>query len=292
MGSIKLNPLVGQANLLLQQVQAAELAADTHIICLATRDALFHRLKGNQAELGELKEKMRAAAGGVNEFERAQIHDAIQGLDQRIIRLYGRIHNLAIDKEVSDIAKEAEDLETTLKSGDIEKVKKAFSYLDDHIQTFIDQHALGREGRHTIATARATRQKAYSYLRTHGLREDRPHLFNQFNLLQLAVPPHEPLQDDEIQAELVLDLYSTAECFYHAKTKEGTQRFNQLDKEAKKRFHIHLALLGEPSGDPWADRIKSAQALIAAAYDLADSHDGETYLSEDQLHDLFSNPTL
>lgn len=288
MGRVNVHPFVDQANILVQQVQAAETAAETLVMSPSTRDSLFHKLLQNQTDLSELQDKIAAPFVAIPEFDKARIHETLQGLDERIIHLYGVIHNRAIDTEVADIAKEAEDLEKTLVNGELDKVKQAFSSLDDHIQTFVEQHALGREGRHTIAAARATRQKAYYFLRTHGLREDRPHLINQFNLLALAAPPPEPMQDDEAMAETVLELYEIAECFYCDKTKDGLQRFHQLCQEAKNRFRIHLAILGESAGDPMADRKKSTQALIAAAYDLADTHDGEPYLNDEQLQDLFT----
>jgi hypothetical protein len=283
MGSFKINPLVGQADFLRRQVLATEKEIDTRVISLSTRDKLFHSLESNQRVMEQLQKK----ATTVDEFAQAQIQDKLEGLDQRIVALYGRIQNLAVDQEVADIAREAQHLESTLKQGgNHQKIAKEVSHLKEHIQTLTNDHALGREERHTIATVRATIRRADSFLRTNGLREDTSHLFNQFNLLDLAASEQEPLSDGEID---VIELFEVAECLFREKDKEGLRRFNQLSEEAKRRFHAHLRRLGESTGNPLANRIKTAQALIAAAYDLADSHDGEPYLAEVELNKLFDS---
>ncbi len=269
---MKINPLIAQAEFLRAQILATEQQVDTRVISSLTRDTLFHSLESSQHAMRVIQKKSIST----DEFSKVQIQDKLEGLDQRIVILYGHIQALAVSRELSDITEEAKRLEISLHSGGNPKlIEEEITHLKEHIQTFTQDHALGRHERHAMAKARATMDQAYCFLQGQSLKTN----------LNITEETH--LSDDEIELETVIELFEIAECLFRRKDKEGLLRFNQLSEKAHHRFRLHLTFLGETTGNPLASPVKSAQALIATAYDLADSHDGEPYLSEAELNKLF-----
>jgi len=280
---LRIHTLVGKAETLQKQVLDTENVVASEAISFKARDRLFHKLATNQRTLRHLSERMHDQ--GIDDVSKARIESSIDGLDERIVQLYGKIQNRAIETDIAGIAQETSDLETRIEKGDAEEIAEAATHLDAHVQSFTHDFGRRPESKKVIATARMAGQKAHYYLRTHGLKPDRPFLINQFNLLELASPPA-ALENEEVEHDIAIELFEAGECFYNGKKNEGTRRFNQLPEDAKRKFRKHLAQLGET--DPFADPIKTAQALVAAGYEFADNQDGAPYPDTKALDDLFN----
>jgi hypothetical protein len=256
------------------QIDSIEHAlAQSRTLTPQTRNQLFHELDCANETLHALQEK----AGAVADFSHLQALQNLNGLQERIISLYGRVDDRFTDSEVGKIQEEAETLDTHLKQplekGNLTRISKEVDNLKRHIHTLCDSHRLLREDRRKIAMAQACVRNADAVL------QGKPYQATLFPMAALEFDPEADLA--------AVDLYELAELFYHHKTKAAQREFNQLPDWQKEIVFSHLKELGIPSADPSLDMTKTVQALIATAHEISSSDDGQLYLSLEEIDQTF-----
>ncbi len=273
MGSVTFHPFV-DLNRIQQDVQATQRAVETRPITFKARDKIFHKLTENLRIISAFQKN--TAADPVFQAQFRTLRD-------NVVWLFGETQSRALSQAVEDIAGKARELNTIIEQGDKKRIAQKAPRLLKDINVLTSQYAPGRQERKKLALARATYQRANSYLERGRLGKNAPSLPFQLNILEVV----SPVDDDEIDEELISEICETARSFFEVKTKEGIQRFNQLSGKAKLLVRAHLAKLGIAEGDLLEDRTKTAQALLATAYDIADSNDGQSYLSPSEMDNFF-----
>ena len=117
-------------------------------ISTTQRNRLFHKLDSALKKYNALQK----GADSISEFARAQILKNIEGLDQKIASLYGRIDNGYTDSQVRQIKNEA-------------------ARLKKHLNTLCENYALRFEDRKVLASARASLLLASAVLEGKGAEE-------------------------------------------------------------------------------------------------------------------------
>ncbi|MBS3905305.1 MAG: hypothetical protein KGZ39_08275 [Simkania sp.] len=279
MGSTRIQSLAGTPAALRQQVlDIEEKVGIKPSISLALRNKLFGQLDATRHSM----ETLQSTSFAVSEFSRAQIEHDLEDLPEKIVELYGRIYNLAVDTEVEKVAKEAKQLETRLKKGDTKAVAQKVTQLKEHIQSIHSRHALGLENRSTVAVAKNVAKRADQFLKAHTLGESIPPLMNQMNLLEIQKYHY---GQDEIDGDLSVELFDIAEAFYYGSRREAMKGYHQLPEEIKRLCKDRFAELGVSS--PTEDLTATAQALVATAYDLVMGKGKEPVFTPQELEELF-----
>jgi len=225
-------------------------------------------------------EQLRRRANQVDAFAKSRIAQNLDGLDDKIVTLYGRIDTVWVDSEISTIAAETRALNAEMEqeAPNREEIVREVNQLKKHINTLCRDHRLLKKDRKVVGLARATIKRAEAVLTNKIL----GNTFNQLNLLALQARPLDDVYADEEIDEQVSELFPLANLFYKNNLKEAMRGFNQLSDFEKARFRSHLKQIGASSLEPADDCQKTAKALIALAYELSDScsEEGEIYLSD------------
>lgn len=243
---------------------------------LAGRTTLHSELE----QISRSMQELRKSAVSVNDFAKSRINQNLEGLEDKIVTLYGRIDTVWIDSEIVTIEEETRELNSQLEQDapNREEIAQEVNSLKKHINTLCRDHRLLKKDRKVIGLARASIKKAEAVLSNKIL----GNTFNQLNILALHTAPLDDVFLDEEIDNQISELFPLAHLFYKNNVKEGVRGFNQLSEFEKARFQTHLRHLEASSLDPAADCQKTAKALIALGYELSDScsEEGEIYLSD------------
>jgi len=226
----------------------------------------------------QLFRKLDQVQSSVEQLQGQGNGDFLEDLPEKITRLYGTIHNRAVDTQVERVVSDAKHLQNALEHG--KDIDHGVNRLKKRLQQIRRQHALG-EGNLKVAGYVASR--ADQYLKARSLGQQAPQLVNQFNLLEIQKLHY---RAEEIDDELAGELFEIAEGYFSGQTKDLMKRYHLLPERAKERLKTHFARLGIAS--PAEDGVKAAQAFVATAYDLASGDDSEPYFSEEELQRLFA----
>jgi hypothetical protein len=246
-------------------------------ISLVQRNRLFRLLDRTRRSMEAFCSKSSVS----NDFTRFQVERDLYDLPDKITELYGRIQNRTIDTQVKEkIVDRAKLLQERIDHGDCRNIVKEVASLKKKIESLRSQYALGIEN---LTIARYVSKRADQLLRAHALGQPIPPLFNQFNLLEMQQLQYKNLELDET---LLSELFELADCFFYGNGRDTMKRYHLLPETARRQLMKHFAILGISS--PKEDSVKTAQALIATAFDLAHGEDGtESYYSEQELRIFF-----
>ncbi len=277
MGSEKINSRPWSPADLRQQVLYIEeqVSFDTPISPLQ-RNKLFRQLDRTRRSMEAICDSSKPT----NEFSRLQIERDLDDLPEKITKLYGQIHNRSVDTQVRQVVDKAKSLQDRLDHGDCDNIVKEVSGLKKRLQQIRRRHALGSEN---LKIARYVSTRAEQFLRAHALGQPIPPLVNQLNLLEIQRLHYRDAGNED---EVIIELFELAESFYFGHNRDTLKRFNLLPEAVRRRIQAHFAILGVSS--PQEDRVKTAQTLVATAYDLAHGEGSETYFSLQELEKLFS----
>ncbi len=278
-----------------RQVRSIEEQLKLQRLSPATKEQLFCALEGTHQSLQALQTKAQsvgnfaktAIAKNTCEFAHARVLNDMKELNElkeKIITLYGAIYSRSIDDEMDEIKHETEDLDQSMKSGDVNEISKNVAVLSKHIDFFCCQHRPSRSNRQIIALARQSLKQADTVLFTKVLGPT----LNQLNVLaaQKAAAVEEIEDIEDLEPE-IMELFETAELFYQHKFKYATSLFNRMSPSLKTRVLAHLEAVGGNPGDLQCDVYKIIQALIAAAHEISHSDDGEGYIPHAEIDRMF-----
>ncbi len=244
--------LVKVAELLVRKVEAVEEKLHANpVISPELHEQLFLELERAQVELKEVK----AEIVSLNVFTQIQINTLIDGLDERMITLYGRIDNQWLTSEILKLEQEAMRLEELIKKSLTKEIKEQEKILREHVSTICKNHRLLKKDRKVIAFAKeALKKAAGGYIPPRHL-------------------PSGPSIEECEKDEVALDLFEIADLFYQHKTRCAQIKLNQLAEFPRRRVQAHLS----------ATQGNMMQAILTAAFEIADSAD----INELQIDALF-----
>ncbi len=280
MAQFHIDPLIRSENLRQKILSLEEQVAAKEGISFQTKSAFFQELESTCLEIAALKKE----ASAVGEFAQRQITSNLEELDGKIVSLYGRIHNFAVDHEVKMVHEKVRKLIHPTQLQNRSETAAAISPLKAQIRSLTQAHALGLENRQIIALAQTTIKRVDKYVKNTDALPPTS-LMNQFNLLEVYRATI--AEDLPTELDVLVELFEIAEHFYQRKDKEAFRSFQLLPEEVRNRVKKHLITLGIASGSPREDRGKSMQALIATSEELGTGAQMVSYLSYQELEKLF-----
>ncbi len=244
--------LIKVSELLVRKVEAVEERLhNTPIISPELHEELFRELERAQIELKEIQ----AQISSINVFTQIQINTLIDGLDERMITLYGRIDNQWVTSEILKLEQEALKLEELVKKSLPKEIKIQEKILQDHVTNICKNHRLLKKDRKVIAFAKdALKKAAGGYIPPRQV-------------------PSSPSIEECEKDEVALDLFEIADLFYQHRTKCAQIKLNQLAEFPKRRVQAHLS----------SSQGNMMQAILTAAFEIADSAD----INELEINSLF-----
>ena len=271
----KIDPIKGSETLLQQVNDLEELLKHAQAISVQKRNQFFHELESAQQLLKEL----RKAAHVLNVFTQAQINHNLEGLEEKIITLYGRIDHCWIDSEVSLIQEEAKNLSTVLHhpvKENFKNISRKVNSLKRHITSLCHDNRLLKKDRAVIALAQQTIKKAQALM-------EGKTFINQWNLLEIQdFFTNEIEEYDEMETD-ICELFDIADLFYQNDSKLALRKYNELSSYPKSRVQAHLRQLQVDTLDVSVDHLKMIQALIATAHELCQAFDEEVYWTQEAI---------
>jgi hypothetical protein len=239
------------------------------------RDRLVHQLDTACNSYSVLQKQ----ALSVGEFAQKLILRNIDGLGDKIRNLYGRIDDRFTDSEVHKIQVEAQTLDAHLHDPkvceNLQGIAKEVHQLKRHINKLCHDYMLRREDQRVILEARYAVRHADAVLRGET--------YMQPTLIDLPDIGDEMQEEADMQA---IGLYEIAHLFYDRKDKQAMKLFHALSDYEKERFTFHLMELSNGGcKKPADDRVKTVEALLTLAHELARSDFGQ--LSLDDIDAMF-----
>lgn len=209
---------------------------------------LFRRLDTTQQTLKRIPIGTRSQA------------TALEKLDGRIVTLFGKISEKALDSEVKEIQERASYIETP----------EERELLEDEIGTLYATHTLSPEYRRILSWARTTLQS-----------KSAASTVNHFEWIAAQKPQINFL--DTFELGEIEDLFEIAVWFEAGNRKEAKIGFNQLSETARRKVKQHCENLG---GALFENPLETIQTFIAAAHDLAGTFEG--YYSALEVAEFFA----
>ncbi len=188
---------------------------------------------------------------------------AFQEIENKIISLYKRLDDAWIERQISEIQKEASSLKEALTLGIVSA--EAVDLLKQHIHEFTQDHRACIADRQVIADARRTIEMATT-----------PN-FSSVN------QPAIHLLNDELEEGQFEEILEIAHAFYDGKLIDAKRGYNQLPPHHQQRIQEHATFLG---GVLFVDYWKTLQTLCATVNELVGN--GELYPSQDLIEDIFT----
>ncbi len=274
--------LVRVSELLVQKVELVEEKLHQFpVISPAAHENLFLELEQAQKDLKDL----RAQVPLINVFSQIKINTLLEGLEDKIITLYGRLDNKWLDSEIGKINEAALHLEkvieTPLKASGAKEITALSKALKEHISWICENHRLLIKDRKVIAFAKNILKQAEDV--ASGKKHLNTPVYVHNSIFTQARIQEHSFASSESDMD-ALELFEIADLFYQNKTQQALTQYNQLSEYPKKKVDFHLS--GLKTGLFTEDK-SMIQALIAAAFEISDSSDGEPVLTPSQIDTLF-----
>ncbi len=263
--------LIRVAELLVHHVELVEEKLHNNpIISVETHADLFLTLEKVQKDLKEL----RNSASSINVFTQIQINTLLEGLEEKIITLYGRLDNRWIDSEILKIEESSKAIDalvsTSVKKEDVKNIQIQIETLKEFITSICENHRLLKKDRKTIAFAKNILKNAEAVI------TGKKHL-DRFSTAACHPFSQKPssFEEEDLSFE-ALELFEIADLFHEHKVKDAKSKYNQLREYPKTKVQSHLR-----------EDTNIVQALIAAAFEMADSPRDSLYMTKEQIDALF-----
>ncbi len=210
--------------------------------------------------------------------------DESEEIQHQLISLYGKVHALSIEYELEQMRECNDELEITLAANDIEKGKPLLNQLKKHLSRLERLQALSREEQALVNRAAALVQK--SLFQFYGEESAKRELLK---MEQKASVRRSMKTTPEIDLDAIADLFEVAALIYSGNETSGRESFEKLPDQQKNLTRKHLFVLQEGNDLPFVTPLTTIQALVATANDFAGGKSAGSYISQEQVEQMFQD---
>jgi hypothetical protein len=260
MNSSSIN-IIGGCQQLYNQVQTVEQQVQEEEITPVACEQLFEALEGISLSIKSLQ----ASAQNIDEFAQANL-SKLSDLEEKIVFLYGDIYTRLVDREVTLIKKEAQELAVSMGRGQPANVAAKVDSLKEHINTLCQSNALSRKNLIVIHTIQKFIDVADALFNGTLVSPALSQLGLLLSEQLMESEARSNLELDPMSAEILLELCEIIDLFTDNQFMAARSKIRNLPLDVQRRFDHHLKTLGDQ--EPGMESLNCIQALQATSQEI------------------------